>query len=444
MIKLPKARKGFVFTLLVLVMLVFMITELNIYFRTYQLKQETEPLTIRSLVLTELGSQLEQNKMSKLSYVVEYNSLYKLTESPTTPPSIGDIENILWTMIWNGTRVDLGGSQVIPRNHTLSVWDENMRMTADTIGFELNTSYSNFRVGQSDPFTVQMNYTFEYLLSDSVSGAMISNRYPVVTNISIIGFEDPLIGRSITNVQRNIIPSAQPDQWVTLDYTGELGRGWFYGNVTKVTDGSQITFDASNKKRILVTNNLQVAETYGNIFGAVAIIGASIPGSESFPTISVPLFANATISYNIFPSTPILIMSDSDDTLTRTGPGTYHRIYNIEALRNTVTCGSYTNYSRGYSFLNRLTNNLVQDEHGLETMLSGSGVWITEPSRSVVDYAYFNSTPGTKIMGLVGCSDRLMCNSTPSSNYAYPTRLDPFHINAYNASDLVCSGDRCG
>ncbi|MCX8169883.1 MAG: hypothetical protein N3D72_02220, partial [Candidatus Methanomethyliaceae archaeon] len=48
-----KSKKGFIFTILTLVIIVFMIIEMNIYFKTYELKLSTEPQKLRLQVMQD-------------------------------------------------------------------------------------------------------------------------------------------------------------------------------------------------------------------------------------------------------------------------------------------------------------------------------------------------------------------------------------------------------
>jgi len=433
-------KKGFIFTLLVLVVIVFMIAELNIYFRTYQLRQETEPAKIRSMVISDFADQLSQKKLGNTAYLSGYNALYNLTRDFANPPGGANLTSVVWSLMWNGTRPDLAGSpQRIPVNQTLSSWDSKLRSAATAAGFEISTSYSNFNISQADPWTMLFNFTFFYNLTDAASSTRIVSSYPIAFNLSIAGLDDPMTSRAFSGVRRNIFPSATPAQ-ASLLATGEYGKGWFYGEPVKVSQVSQITFTPENKKRILVTDRFaEIARTYGNIYGAVVIVGSNdIQSAAEADLIGVPTFVNQSMSLSNVPDTPFIIVSDNDTQATGTASG-YHKMYDIEGIRNLAVCGLYANSTEAPSFTGRLTNNYTADPFGIETIYSGT--WVANTALSGVDHEYVAGIGGVKVMGMAGCHDRVSCNI---SSGLQPARISESHIGRYGLTNLTCTSDRCG
>src|SRR5271157_5702594 len=106
--KPTKSRKGFIFTLLVLVIIVFMIEEINIYFRTFELQQQSEPTKVRTQVLETIASQFSSDSLTNLTSISVYAALYNLSTDYSNPPSFdpsyANLANVTWTLAWNGTR----------------------------------------------------------------------------------------------------------------------------------------------------------------------------------------------------------------------------------------------------------------------------------------------------------------------------------------------------
>jgi hypothetical protein len=446
-----RTRKGFIFTLLVLVIIVFMIVEISIYFRTFELRQESEPNKVRSQVINEVASQFSQQKLSEMIGVPVYSALYALNNDSASgfAPQYDNLTDITWTLVWNGTRSDLGGAQKTPQSSTLSFWDARMKQTVDSMGMALVTSYSNISLGQSDPWTVQMNLTVSFSLTDPVSTAKIHSEVPLSINTSIVGFDDPLLSRSL-QIRHSIIPvSSQP--LARLMAAGDKGRGWFYGQSVRVRVPADVTFNSSNKKMIMVTEDLgSVAIPYGNIYGAVVVVG---PQSDiSFPEINVPIMfiRNMSIDDVMF-SSPFLFMSDRDDVVTDTGASAYHYVYDVSSVRDYAQCGLYVNHTGfGYSYFSRLTNNPVADPTGhlgIETVIGGMQFLASQfqhTDRSAVDHMYLPGTGSgiTRVMGLPGCNDRVSCSMT--TNSPIPIKLDSSHISSYGLTNMQCGSTRCG
>jgi len=447
-----QSRKGFIFTLLVLMIIVFMIIEIGIYFRTYELRQESEPNKIRTQVISEVAGQFTKDKLTHVISIPVYTALYNLTTDAADPnkvpaydSNLSALTNVTWALAWNGTRIDLNGLRRMPENSTLSFWDSRMKQTVASMGMGLETSYSGISLAQVDPWTMQLNVSVSFNLTDPVSTARISNAVvPISINTSIVGFEDPMIARKL-GITKNIIPAlAAPN--VRLAASGDKGRGWFYGEPVTVLDASEVTYDYSNKKMIMVTQDISIAIRYANIYGAVVVVGPQ--PNVNFLEINVPIIfvGNLSISDPIFAS-PFLFVSDNDTAVTDTGASAYHRIYDMSALRSYAECGTYAAHKQfGYSFIARLTNSAILDptgDMGIETTIGGLLSWVSNPSYSSVDHAYLSSATGTRVMGLPGCNDKVSCGITSGS--PIPMKLDPAHASAYGVPDILkCSGLRCG
>ncbi len=442
-----KTRKGFIFTLLVLVIIVFMIAELNIYFRTYQLRQESEPAKIRSFVIADFADQLSQKKLSNVAYVIGYNALYYLSNDSSSPsPSSSNLNSTVWSLMWNGTRSDLVGN---PKkiDQTLSAWNSNLTTIASRVGFNITTSYNGFNITQVDPWTVQFNFTFSYNLTDSTSAVKIVSSYPITFNVSIQGFNDPAISRAFSGatVVRRDIFNTSSTSWTNLFSTGQYGKGWFYGEPVKITAAAQVNFSSDSKKKILVTDSSEIWKKYANVYGAVVIVGSqNIQSAAEVDFIGVPVFVNQSISLVSIPNSPFLIISDNDTVATETQGTSYHKLYDIETARSLAVCALYSNNADALSFLGRLTNTTAADPFGIETMYAGMGGWLTNPGRSAIDHAYVAGAAGTKIMGMAGCHDRISCNPSFSPDFVNPMALDAAHAARYGLTDLICTGTRCG
>ncbi|MEM2974130.1 MAG: hypothetical protein QW112_00675, partial [Candidatus Micrarchaeia archaeon] len=184
--------KGFVFTLLALLIIAFMIIEISIYFSAYQVRQESEPMKIRTRVIEEFATQLSPPNMNRVSYVAAYNAIYHLTQDAVARPvqTYGTADNIsasISTLMWNGTRNDTGKLLII--GGTLESWEKNIEALANKEGMSLDVNCTDFVANQTDPWTVQVTYTFAYVLHDDYTNTNISDVYNVSVAVSIVGFE---------------------------------------------------------------------------------------------------------------------------------------------------------------------------------------------------------------------------------------------------------------
>jgi hypothetical protein len=440
-VKLSKSKKGFIFTILTLVIIVFMIIELNIYLRTYELKLAKEPDSLRLQVMQDFMRAYSPSKFNDTAYSYIYSALYKLNnDSVKNPPNSSTLADLVWNISYTGKRTDLAGQPALLSSGLMS-YDSNLSALAKSMGIEITTVYYNKSISQADYWTVQYNFSMNVSIYDTISHARVNSSFPISLNISIIGFEDPWLARmNFTN--RSIIP-ASGDPKAKLIATGQAGRGWFYGQPVVVTSCDNIGFGTENKTRIMVTDNDDVALGCGTLFGAVVLVQNSY--YYRLNDIDIPSFANTSMTLQDVPSEPILIVSDSD-SYTETGSSNYHYLINVTDLRNMIECGTYVKRpNNNYDYLSRLTNSIpgTLSEYGIETFVSGTSDKIKQVmgDKSFIDRSFNASQPGDVYKGLPGCSQPLICNydvNNPGSNVPYPTRLDPnsarFYLGGLNDS----------
>lgn len=444
-------KKGFIFTLLVLIIMAYMILEFNVYMRAYQIRQEGEPSHMRALVIGELAGRLSPEEVAAVSEIITYNAAYALTNySVKKQKTIDNPEGAIADLILDGS----GGGTSIPASQTLSGWSESMADLSKKMGFDLETSFSDFKVGQPDPWTLQVNYTYSYNLTDSATETrIVSPKMNISVNVSIVGFEDPYIAREF-GIMRNILPAPKSmvGEPVSVIEDNMRGRGWFYGEIFesgcltryefKDLDDS-VKFNESNKMKILCARELSLAEDNSNLFGAVLIFDPFVDVDYPFTKITVPFAAKPSSPPDNLPGAVLLkSVNDTDVTTDK-----MNKIYNIENIRHIVLCGYYHNSSAaaegGYSFLGRLSDVQSRSPNNLETFVVGEWTPLsmdTKKNYSSIDWAYATAVKGNKSMGMPGCKWLEMCNSTLAD---MRFRIGGDHVIAYGMTEIVC-GDRCG
>lgn len=452
-----KQKKGFVFTILTLVIIVFMIIELNIYFRTYELKLANEPTKLRLQVMQDFIRAYSPSCFNETAYSFIYSALYKLNnDSVQYPPSQSNLAELIWNISYSGKRTDGRSVQLIDQAKTLSSYDSNLSALAKSMNIDLSVSYKDFNLTQIDYWTVQYNFTMTVSIYDKASSTSVKFTSPISLNISIIGFEDPWLARMGFR-NSNIIPADQrqiEQIRPSLLMNGTRGRGWFYGEPIVVTSCPSSDFEFTdsfleNKTRIMVTDNTDVARECGQLFGAVIVVSDANADINPFIGLDVPLFINSSARISDIPMQPILIVSDNDTAITDSSSGHYHYMLDTDNIRNAIECGRYfVRPYNNYGYLRRLTNNVtgVFDEFGIETILSSTSQAIpaSRSSYSLVDREYNSSISGNLYKGLPGCSNQLVCNYTRdyhSSSIPYPTRLSTdaakYYLGLFNSSMMI-------
>ena len=450
-----KTKKGFIFTLLALVILTFMVIELGIYFRAYQIRQETTPAKIRAFVLEQFGLQLSEKKLSEVIESFGRNSVFILTnDSIGNPPSnLADLSNDTWTLLWNGTREHGGTSYpLLEQENTLSAWDSNLKNLAEKMGFELVTDYhpSGFEIGQTGPWTIEMNVTFYYKLEDPTTNTKIENTYPVSVELAIndtenpIYFPDPLFTRKLVG-ERSIIPVQSLD-WMD-NYTMAKGKGWFYGEIFtgECLNGLNLKsvpfddlFNEENKNKLLCYkgDDISTLEEYGNIFGGVILFTGFFTNWGSI-NLKVPFVAMQDNPYDFIEDKGAALIWAKEDDLSNA------YVYDIENLRYFAISGKYSNHSSpdAWSFFSRILDNhtSLDEKYGIETIILGK--WEGNTNSSIDHSSNYFGSPvgGYKVMGMPGCRSKEVCAMTALDQPIF--RIDDEHKGIYNIPDELYCGD---
>ncbi|MDD5339924.1 MAG: hypothetical protein PHV13_01605 [Candidatus ainarchaeum sp.] len=120
-------------------------------------------------------------------------------------------------------------------------------------------------------------------------------------------------------------------------------------------------------------------------------------------------------------------------------------IYGVEAIRDFVMCGYYTQNPAAPSYFQRLMPDSYSRNStlGIETFVIGQYANSTNYDlNSRLDRELFNaSIDGIKIMGLPGCKTYESCADTPSTGIF---AISQQTVSAYGLGQLACSGSRCG
>jgi len=134
----------------------------------------------------------------------------------------------------------------------------------------------------------------------------------------------------------------------------------------------------------------------------------------------------------------------------------YHRIWNMEPLRDLVLCGYYVEAGEAPSFLQRFTKTAAElsageydMDFGIETFVEGrwaGGDYDTDhESCSRVDHNFYHNYPttcveGTRIKGMPGCKSKDMCTDSPADPFTAQFlgrfRMDDYHMTAYSNDSI--------
>lgn len=287
------------------------------------------------------------------------------------------------------------------------------------------------------------------------------------------------------------------------------GLGWFYGPALELSHDEIPTVNATMARQsILVSDYYEGIEADAAIFGALAITNrptdappqVSVEGDCTTTTTqqtqcvncirrTVRTCAGNTVSdvseitnkvnftYVVTPGRDWLlhatvvpadsyphVLIDNQygvGAYEHAGTGFYHRIYDIEKLRDMAVCGLYVQRDLAPSFFQRMVNfplnSPISSPLGIESFLVGKWAGGADDAqendlRSRVDRLFFSPSAfeasGLRIKGMSGCKSRDMCSSEDAYTYGVGHfRLDQESITAYGLDAIACNataGGGCG
>lgn len=466
-----ESRKGFIFTLLILFVISYMLIEFNIYYKVYEARREMEPTRLRSLVLNEIAMLLREENIEKVVKIVAYEAIYEFSEKSCKNKITLNISKGIGKLMKEGSYSENNIDLKI--NISLNEYSRKIKELSEKSGMNLYIEFSNIELTQNDPFSLTISYDYDFLIEDKIEKTKIKRASHNSVKIPIIGFVDPLLCRKI-NIERNIFQSpwnmSELNPKLLFNGTNKVyGRGFFYGEVfggqcyTKegfedlVKESPNSVFNESNKEKILCTLSIEIAKLYHPLFGAVIVFDSTVLEESEFKKSVSDLGVfignyDSDLPADIPTSGSILIYSESDKDFRKNQK---HYVFDIEKLRKFSICGYYISNDavkneKGFSFIRRIESDDGEiNPNNIETFLVGKWAplsFYTAYNYSSVDYLYLNGIKGNKTIGMPGCKNLEMCNSSASST---PTeqrirfRIDKNHSKVYGIEELICGG-RCG
>ena len=205
--KFLRSKKAFFFTLTV----IFLITLLLLISYSYRRDYSKDSIKTRLLAGNNFIDSVE-NDAKRAIYISGQRTVLAILDRVTTKGYIEDSVNfsdVFADAFINGSleySLNYSEASKLLENATLADWESETVIRSSLAGF--NLTFSNFGnadvvVGQSTPWAIDMNVTFDYILRDVQINATWNRHVVILGKISILGLEDPLysrqLGKDITN-----------------------------------------------------------------------------------------------------------------------------------------------------------------------------------------------------------------------------------------------------
>ncbi|VVB58803.1 Uncharacterised protein [Candidatus Anstonella stagnisolia] len=279
------------------------------------------------------------------------------------------------------------------------------------------------------------------------------------------------------------------------------GLGWFYGPIMQIDPSDIPTMNVSEARAsIYMSNYYEGIETDGNLFGAVIITnmpqisttveqngGNEIARVDEIKCVNCRHWIRESNNGQVVREDELdvtnkvnfsYIATDGTGWYTRANPplplvngkrsvlfdnqygageygnvkedGAYHRIFDIENLRDMAVCGFYVQNESASSFFQKMVKDDTLQLHsplGIESFVvgkwAGGGEDAAHNAYSRLDRKFYSEgfPDYTKIKGMPGCKSKEMCSAQEAIDFGVGHfGLDRESIGAYGVDAISCSG----
>lgn len=562
-------KKGFFFTVVVLVLLSFLLLSVTMWSRTIEAKEQRMPEKYGAEAMTVVLDELSDAKISEFANMSAKYALYRLDNFTYSwgpdydfrlnysdgdePYFVAEVDKSMYDLMtggktsndnWDTKELKYGDEN---KSYTLAGWEDALKAACEERG--LNISFGDvedFKFNQTGTWNVTVYFTMDVNVSDNEGNMELKRKLTANATFPIDGFVDPMIAYESTQRNSSIgdrdpserqifrnssytVPyDASPvllrDQYSKDEQVAE-GKGWFFGNITTdpcIWNDTDVKaklyvlvhdyFNESDGRDCGTGVNLTLADV-ADYFGGVIVtnlpkdnitidnhrsdctyyihkqykcldcltwtdaepvvqpqpkgksdcVGTDktiIPGTE----VNVPFVAVDGDNWRIgeinkwkdVNNDTHVLFDNEKETVLEDG---YHRIWNIEPLRDLVLCGYYVETGNAPSFLQRFTRDgpkLEGEEYGIETFVEGR--WAggeddrNHENCSRVDHVFYNSSyspyttcdgeqKGIRIKGMPGCKSKEMCTFGQASDSLYfDAPLGRFVMDNASIEDYTSDG----
>lgn len=258
-----KARKGFFFVLITLLILMYIVASLSVFTRTVEISEKRAAEKFKVSNLEAAVDQITNEKVQKLADISTYYALMKLNDHAAYHPvKEGEIGEWEFTHI-NASMAELVLNGKASSDHfvdgrelsidfSLAEWIDKLNKSLESSGMRVSSfSAENFFFNQSDYDGVNYSFTLHLALEDNAGTASLSRTYDLKGEINIEGLIDPAIVRM--GMENNLPQDLQKQIFFNEEYKKRSdmrpkpieigkseGQGWFYGPLVEVANAKDV------------------------------------------------------------------------------------------------------------------------------------------------------------------------------------------------------------
>jgi hypothetical protein len=375
------ARKGQVYSLVVLIMAVPILFFLTYYMTSVQSMKFGTSERIIADQLRETGRSIEEDFVRAVQIAGIRASLGATDYMIREGQPLDDAKLRMEELIINGTI--FGNYTYVMYNNTINDWRN--KIYSITPGFNLYIDYSNLSIQNYDGFHLLARVRLRFNISDKLNTAKISKNADKDIYIPLENIEDPVFPyKTYGVVPRSITFYPYPYHAIKI-VTGSGSSGNCTGNVT------YDPFDPSPGGKILVTLNASGISGFDGVVGEYSdlpSISCYVAGAINAVSLTQTLLNQSGY--------PELYLDQNTDG-----------VWSLP-INDALERGYYSKFSNssGPDLLQRLEGNLSETRNGMETFvnipdLQDWGVPVKTNQISLA-YLYFRteSITGTTVRGL--------------------------------------------
>jgi len=272
---MPMDKKGFLFTVTVFLVLVYILLSISVWVKSMEASERTFSEFYKESTVELTIEQITDAKMEEVGRILMMTSLYRLDEHALTHSvqggPVGDensqIEQALNELVVSGYADGShfrGGVGIAPQaNSSFSAWADNLNASLRAIGVYMNEfEVTNFQMGQSDIDQVNYSMDVKVGLRDFANTSSVSRLYHLNNSVGISGLVDPALVRESRNLlagdERTVYRQFFFNKDDYSDFTDisvsrvvspndiKGGQGWLYGPLARAYGTSDLVPNYEN------------------------------------------------------------------------------------------------------------------------------------------------------------------------------------------------------
>ncbi len=187
--RLSRNRKGIFFTLIAVSLLGIILFSYSVTY-SYSLQEKSTVIEARVDTMNRFLQEVDTD-MENAIYIAGFRALIGMEDEVINTGTFVTNTNTAFTELFLNGTIN-GQNSSVMQNNTFPYWLLMINAQANSVGINISLEVNNVSIHHQDPWTIRVEVKSNLTLSDTKSTASWNQIKYLYSDISIIGFEDPM------------------------------------------------------------------------------------------------------------------------------------------------------------------------------------------------------------------------------------------------------------